>query len=130
MKKGLCLEINIKLCGAEVRKISEYKNLNQRLHSEGYEIVGVYLGSTLPEGLTKLSLDIARGKYQCLKIVPADLAMQGSDWTPVEQCHVVYAMPSETEKKDREGKGITAILTAILCKHKDGGDEEYVPIHV
>ncbi|MEK6905631.1 MAG: hypothetical protein AABX24_04485 [Nanoarchaeota archaeon] len=59
-------------------------------------------------------MDIARGKYQCLRIVPVDLAMKGSDWTPVEQYHIAYAIPSETEKKDREGKGITAILTAIL----------------
>lgn len=109
--------------------MSEYKNLNQRLCSEGYEIVGVYPDVTFPESLTKLSLDIARGKYQCLRIVPADIVMQGSDWTPVEQYHIAYAIPSETEKKDRKGKGITATLTTILCKHKEGGDEQYVPVH-
>ena len=98
--------------------MSEYKNLNQRLHSEGYEIVGVYPDSTLPESLTKLSLDIARGKYQYLKIVLADLVMQGSDWTPVEQYHIAYAVPSEAKKKIVKEKTLLPFLLLFYVNIK------------
>lgn len=109
--------------------MDEYKTLHERLNAEGYEIVGVYPNHNLPEGLTDLSLNIARGKYDSIRIIPADIVMQETEWIPVEQYHIAYATPSETEKKSREGEGPFATLTSILCKHKDDHEEEYVPIH-
>ena len=50
--------------------MSEYESLHQRLLEEGYIADNCFKDKTLPEDLVELALDLARGNYQKVKIIP------------------------------------------------------------
>ncbi|GEM_PF-6781726 len=104
--------------------MSEYKSLHERLLKDGYVVDTYFSDEKLPEGLAAIALDIARGKYNSVRIIPADLALEGEPWIPEDPTHLVYSVLSEEEQKSREGTGFP--LKMLLCKHRDTGELRHV----
>ena len=107
--------------------MSGYKSLHQRLLEEGYRPEAVINDKRLPEELTALALDLARGKYTTVKLVPADLILsekhREEQLEIAEQSHVVYAVLGDAEKKSGEG---TANLVSLICSYKPTGERVIV----
>lgn len=105
--------------------MSEYKSLHERLLEKGYVVDNYFQDNKLPEDLTVLALDLARGRYDQVRIIPADLALEGEKWIPTDKLHLVYATLSEAEKKNREGTAY--MLRMVMCRHADTGELNFVP---
>ncbi len=105
--------------------MSEYKSLHERLLGEGFIVDNYFGNKNIPEGLNELALNIARGQYEQVRILPADIALQGETWMPTESYHLVYVTLSEEEKKARGGTAL--MLRMVECENVHTGEVNRVP---
>lgn len=82
------------------------KTLNYELCEKGYETLRIIKNAQLPEDLSGVMLDYARGKYTDVRVVPAEIALAGSHLLPRDPSHVVYVKynerhPSYEDKEHR-----------------------------
>ncbi len=69
----------------------ETKTLNSRLFEEGFEAISVIPNDKLPERLTSTMIDLARGKYLKLRVIPGEIAFEGAEWQLETPSHIIYA---------------------------------------
>lgn len=75
------------------RLMRENDNEHNRLICQGYGVEMLIPDSKLPEGLAHLALEIERGHYKSVRILPARVALRG-DVLPKKDSHLVYAILS------------------------------------
>ena len=105
---------------------TKYGSFEEQLKAEGFRVESAFKYEHLADGLDRLSLDIVRGRYSKVRIVPGDVAMQGSGWTPEEPAHFVYAQLSEACAKERNEKQILHVVQ-VLCKGA-GGEVQFIQL--
>ncbi len=90
------------------------ETLNHKLIRQGRVVYASAGGDKLADTLSRFALDLARGKYANPVIIPATIALEGSNWGPADpSIHILYA-----NEKKREGKK-SVRLAYIPCQHKD-----------
>jgi hypothetical protein len=68
----------------------EAKTLNGRLIKEGFAVEASIPNEELPEMLTALLIELARGRYTEMRVVPDDVALGNSEWKVEKPSHIVY----------------------------------------
>lgn len=74
----------------QVQEEGEAHTLNGRLYEEGWEGISSIPNERLPEELSRILVDFARGKYLDMKIIPGELVLEGSDFEFNTLSHIVY----------------------------------------
>ena len=70
----------------------ETKSLHGKYISAGFDAIGMAENEHLPETLTRIMVELARGVYTDMRIVPGDVALEGSGLKLVEPSqHIIYA---------------------------------------
>ncbi len=105
--------------------MSEYGSLDEQLKSEGWEVEQFFPSNDdLPERLVETALDLARGKYLEIRLVPGDIARQGKDWLLTEQGHILYVKRTEEERAKDEKLGFKMILAPCYYRGQDPDSTE------
>lgn len=68
----------------------EKKTLNAKLISDGFDVRASIPNEELPESLTELMIEFARGKYEDMQIVPSEIALGNYEWQLEKPSHIVY----------------------------------------
>ncbi|MBT3985833.1 hypothetical protein HOD38_04465 [archaeon] len=103
----------------------ETKTLNSRLFEDGFEAIEVIPNDKLPERLTTTMIDLARGKYLDMKVIPGELAFEGIEWQIETPSHIIYAKVN-TEYPGHDPKSIYIVQT--FFKHSNTGEVEILRI--
>lgn len=100
--------------------------LNSRMLGQGYRIECIVKGNDM-EKLLGFSLNVARGYYEDYKIIPENLALEGSEWRAADSnLHIIYAKVSPSHPDEKEKKELSVRMTRIDVKHKDTGNDSHI----
>ena len=83
------------------------ESIAQKLKKRSFRLEEVIRRSDLSRGLALLAVDIAKGNYTAIKIVPIEIALEGEGLTPApdfEGAHLVYSRRSEKYAEEMRGK--------------------------
>lgn len=107
------------------------KTLNRILQEEkGFEFHNLITTSEFPERMVQLSVEMARGWYSDLRVVPSDVALDGSEWKLKEPAHLVYVKISRKHPDYAERNEPHVTLCLPVFVNKATGEENYhLPIH-
>ncbi len=97
------------------------KSMDKKFKDDGFVLIKSISYKSLPEELCELAIDIGRGGYDSIIIMPSDISMHGEDYIPNENQLFVYA---KTTGK-REIKSRTAYT---LCKNTKEPDSDIKPM--
>lgn len=104
--------------------MSEYKNLHERLLEEGYVTEAIIEDKNLCDGLTALALEVARGKYKSVRLLPANILLaekkNAEEMLISEPSQVVYVVLGDVERNLRGNGGMCLYLK---CTHKPTGED-------
>ncbi|MCK4552945.1 hypothetical protein KAT80_01960 [Candidatus Pacearchaeota archaeon] len=104
-------------------------SLDKKLKRKGWKVVDCIRDEELPVKLCKIALEIARGNYDTVKLIPSDIAREGEEWIPKYPSHILYASGSKSLKKELDERGVYFYLST-LCVHQQTGELRKMPINL
>lgn len=104
----------------------EKRTVNERLFDDGFMVLRVIPDKQLPESLTRVMIELAKGEYTAIQIIPGDLALAGYAWKLAEQSHIVYV--KENPKNPDYEPGAIRMIAPIFI-HRETGERNIFPIH-
>jgi len=104
----------------------ETRTLNGKLLDSGYEVKAAILNELLPEYLTQILIEFARKKYRDVKIVPGELALEGSSWQIKQPSHIVYV---KYNKRHHDYKEAVSVVMPEMINKETGEPNSALPLH-
>ena len=68
----------------------ERKAVREELSNNGFKIRKIIANSQLPASLTNILIELAKGKYQEVRIIPGDRIVETAEWRLEQPSHAVY----------------------------------------
>ncbi len=98
---------------------------NHNLIKQGFRPLATAPDAMLPEVLTPIMIEYARGMYDRIRIVPGDLALEGSGFRFIEPSHIIYA---RNNRGYIETKGHVIRVVQPFLEDENTGETKHVPL--
>ncbi len=102
--------------------------LNRKLILDGFEVYAAIPNEELPECLTEYLIKFARGEYTDMRIIPGDIALEGSEWLLEKPSHIVYVKYNKNHP-DYKPDSITIVQPGLIHK-KTKEHNSSLPLHM
>jgi len=93
------------------------KTLNGKLIEEGFSPLTVIQNKRLPERLSEILVELLKGPYEDIRIIPGEIALAGSIWQLKDPSHIVYVKDKRAKRDHPVYKlgGLHYVTANFVC---------------